>query len=237
MSRLRENTRTSAELCEGCKNTLTQDEEYYNINNRSGMKPLCNKCLEIKRAEYRKEHIRELMQSSNVAPKYLSASEDNLKIDKYKKIVSAYDDKGLFLWGDFGSGKTYVAICILRRLLLAGNDVKFCSVPELLLEIKNTFGADSQWSEKDIIDKYSNYPYLLLDDMGAEKCSPWSLQVLYLIIDRRDRFMRPTIITSNLSLDEIKNKLSDRISSRICGMCEIIKLNEKDLRLKFKGVK
>jgi len=74
-------------------------------------------------------------------------------------------------------------------------------------------------------------PVLLLDDIGAEKASEWVKQTLYLIIDNRYGNMKKTFITSNLTLNQISNQLDDRISSRIAGMSNTIRMQGKDRRL------
>ena len=112
----------------------------------------------------------------------------------------------------------------------------FITVPELLLMIRNTFNRKTQHgenipTESDIIERYSDIDILYLDDLGTEKPSDWAIQVLYLLIDRRYSEMKRTIISSNLSLNEISDRLDDRISSRIAGMCEIIKMTGKDRRI------
>ena len=109
----------------------------------------------------------------------------------------------------------------------------FISVPELLLKIRGTFNNSfSETSEQEILNIYSCAKVLYLDDLGTEKASDWALQTLYLLIDRRYSEMLRTVISSNLSLDELADHLDDRISSRIAGMCEVIKMEGKDRRLK-----
>ena len=68
--------------------------------------------------------------------------------------------------------------------------------------------------------------------LGTEKYSEWVEETLYLLIDRRYSNMRKTFISSNLNLDGVAQHLNDRISSRIAGMCEVLKMEGKDRRLK-----
>lgn len=82
-----------------------------------------------------------------------------------------------------------------------------------------------------MLRKYLDTPLLVLDDLGAEKTTPWALQSLYVILNKRGSELRQTIITSNLSLDEMSNELSDRIASRIKGMCKVVVMKGKDRRL------
>jgi DNA replication protein DnaC len=71
-----------------------------------------------------------------------------------------------------------------------------------------------------------------MDDLGVEKTSEWSMQTLYTITDWRYRELRQTLVTSNLTLDEIAGKVGDRIASRIAGMCKVVELKGKDRRIK-----
>jgi len=109
---------------------------------------------------------------------------------------------------------------------------KMISVPDLLLEIRECFSGRTGDSESSLIEKYTGRKCLILDDLGPEKSSEWSIQTLYSIIDRRYRDVRQTLITSNLTLDEIAEKVGDRIASRIAGMCEVVEIKGKDRRLK-----
>ncbi len=86
-------------------------------------------------------------------------------------------------------------------------------------------------SEKDLLDRYAQTPLLVLDDLGAEKISDWSRQTFYLLIDRRYREIKQTIITSNLTHDQLAGQLDDRIASRICEMGVVIDTGKKDWRV------
>lgn len=156
-----------------------------------------------------------------------------------------YPGSILFI-GKTGCGKTHLAVSIVTELVRrsAIHDVKFITAPELLLEIRDTFNknaksrsrSDDGWSyevqtENDVIDKYSKCELLILDDLGAEKVSDFTIQSLYLVIDRRNRDLRPTIITTNLTLQEIEEKIDARMASRLSDM-QVVVLNMPDYRKK-----
>ena len=148
----------------------------------------------------------------------------------------------LFITGACGSGKTHLAVALMNewfadKIFLDGDYLKygqafFLSAIELYLEIKQSWGDDTGESETRILDKYSRQGLLVIDDLGAEKISDWSRQVLYLLIDRRYRNMQQTIITSNLTHSQIAEHLDDRIASRLCEMGITIDLKNKDWRVK-----
>ena len=179
---------------------------------------------------------------SNGTPKmFLKA-----RITDFPKQAKRYVDyaKGLYIWGDRGTGKTHLAVALMREALKNINVIVrngdyvinrrnvpcFISIPELLLEIRNSY-SDGKSSEKLIIDKYTDNDFLVLDDLGAEKTSEWTMQILYIIVDRRYREEKKTIFTSNLSIEEISEKLDDRIASRIAGMCVSVPMHGADKRI------
>jgi DNA replication protein DnaC len=149
----------------------------------------------------------------------------------------------VLLIGKTGCGKTHMAVSIARELVKRSLPIRclFITAPELLLEIRSKFNNNSSsadaWdhdyckTEEDVIDKYSNCGLLILDDLGAEKSTDFAIQSLYLIIDRRNRELRPTIVTTNLSLEEIEEKIDARMASRLADM-KVIKINMPDYRKK-----
>lgn len=160
----------------------------------------------------------------------------------FRTTKETIDGRSLYITGDCGVGKTYTAVSIMRgfaKNLSCGNFVTpfgnlpiFVNVPELLMKIRTCFNSDSKTTEEAMLWKYFDTKLLVLDDLGAEKTSEWALQSLYVIINKRGSEKRQTIITSNLTLNEINDKLSDRIASRIRGMCNIVVMKGKDRRLR-----
>jgi len=154
--------------------------------------------------------------------------------------------ESLFLTGGHGSGKTHLASALMGNWLADNLDVaesgiypakgtpRFLPVVELLLEIKNSWQGETE-QERAILEKYSRCPLLTLDDLGAEKVSDWSRTVLYLLIDRRYRDCRQTIITSNLTQGQLAEQFDARIASRICEMGAVINMGQKDWRLGLAG--
>jgi len=173
-----------------------------------------------------------------------------------RQFSSEYPETDSLLFtGDTGCGKTHLAMATFRDLIVNGKvggsgystdfdqthyyenldgvesrpDVCFTTVPELLLELRRTFKDGSKESEESVIGKYAKVKLLILDDLGSEKASEFAIQSLYLLIDRRNRDLKPTIVTTNLSLNEIEDRLNGRIASRLAEM-KIIKINMPDHR-------
>ncbi len=156
--------------------------------------------------------------------KWLKEFYDNYLLDKKQK--------GLYLHGSFGSGKTYLIIAILNEL--AKKHVKVAAVyyPFLLRNLKESFSDDF----KERIDYLLNIDVLLLDDLGAENNTPWARdEILGTILQHRMDNNLTTFFTSNLTITELEEHLSsnkgelDKVKAR--RIIERIKQLTNDLEL------
>lgn len=142
------------------------------------------------------------------------------------KLCESYPCINIFIWGSAGTGKTHLATALVRKF----TDAKIIKPQHIYRECR---GLKDGRAEQSAINKYVDIPYLVIDDLGVDKQTEWSFSTLYEIIDGRDMACKKgMIITSNLSLGALSQKMSDdRIVSRIAGMCKIVELNGKDRRL------
>ena len=174
---------------------------------------------------------------AGVPPRYLSA-----KLDDFPEAIRPFpSEAGLYISGPSGTGKTHMATAVFRELLasavcLARSDdmygtvsAAWLSVPELLMELRGTFGDNAAKTEGQILAKYSRVRLLLLDDLGAEKASDWTGQSVYALLSKRLNYLQPTIVTSNLTLTEL-NETVPRLASRLGGMTYVA-LKGDDRRL------
>lgn len=187
----------------------------------------------------RMDHPESILQLIGVGRRHLlcsfAAYEGGSKV---KAICQQFLDQltDLVLSGSSGTGKTHLAVAVLRELVRSGKadgeSARFIPVPELLAEIRSSYDKTGEdHTEEAIVSKYADIDYLVLDDLGAEKTTEWSISTLYLIIDRRHREMLPMIVTTNLSLDDVAVCLSPRIASRLaCG--KVIRIKAEDYRTK-----
>jgi len=140
--------------------------------------------------------------------------------------------QGLFLFGGVGTGKTHLAVSILKEAIKLGFGIEITVMPNLFLRLRDSFKNGGDETESDIIQQFQR-GLVLFDDFGTEKITNYTVQTVYTLINERyNTNQHKIIITSNISLQEIAENMLDKIASRICQMCQIVKIQGKDWRVK-----
>lgn len=157
-------------------------------------------------------------------------------IDKYKEDKH---QKGLYLYGNFGSGKTYLISAMFNELAKEGIKSAIIFWPDYLRELKASFNTNEFSSKFNSIKKV---PLLLIDDIGAENTTAWSRdEILCSLLQYRMDEKLPTFFTSNLTLEALENHLAvsssgveavkaGRIISRIKQLTDYEEMISKNLR-------
>ena len=139
-------------------------------------------------------------------------------------MASDGDEAGLFLCGlPGGTGKTHLAVSVLLELKRRRFSGGFASAQELIMECRDCFHGDNDNNVSSILGRYSDADTLLLDDLGAEKSTDFVRETIGVLIDRIYRDDKLLIVTSNLDLNALAQKLDDRIADRLVEMCLAIK--------------
>jgi DNA replication protein DnaC len=155
-------------------------------------------------------------------------------------IVKNYPNvkKGLYLWGNPGTGKTLLASMILTELIIhhvvEGNFIKISRT--FFNRLKATFveGSDTYGESARIEQEMSDVDVLVVDDFGVQRDSPWEQETLYNLVDARYEAEKFTIFTSNNNPLKALQELSQgRILSRIKEMSRIMELSGEDFRNKL----
>jgi DNA replication protein DnaC len=187
--------------------------------------------------------------SSAIPPRYRGASFDrppvsdmarNLETKKAISQVRAYVDdldvqlaegRGLWLFGDTGTGKTTLAMLISKAALEAGKSVAIYSLPKLLARIRRTYDSEPNGdSYLSFFERLVSVDLLHIDDLGAEKRSDWVLEQLYALVNERYESQRSMLITTNLGHLELEEQIGARTVSRLAQICEEVELRGEDRR-------
>ena len=139
--------------------------------------------------------------------------------------------RGLWLFGDTGTGKTTLAMLVSKLALESGRSVAIYSLPKLLAHIRRTYdsepGGDSYLP---FFERLTSVDLLHIDDLGAEKRSDWVLEQLYALINERYEAQRSVLVTTNLPHDQLEDQIGARTVSRLNEMCDEIALFGEDRR-------
>ncbi len=140
-----------------------------------------------------------------------------------KRYVEYWDEMaeknvGILFYGTVGAGKTFYASCIANALLKRQVTAAATSFPRLLNLLQGT--QDKQ----KLLDSLARYKLLIIDDLGVERDSTFGLEQIFNVVDARSHAHLPVIVTTNLSMEELKNPSSvqyGRIYDRVLEMCQV----------------
>jgi DNA replication protein DnaC len=156
------------------------------------------------------------------------------EIRQFVRAINPNLDKGRGLWlfGDVGTGKTSLAMLVSKAALEAGRSVAIYSMPRLLSDIKETYEDRSEQSYMELFERVVGVDLLHIDDLGAEKRTDWVLEQLYSIINERWQEQRSIMVTTNLvDVDELRDQIGPRTVSRLHEMCDLIPIMGRDRRM------
>lgn len=178
---------------------------------------------EENRRKAMREKIERLLGKSGIKKRFRQRTFSNFRTDtaertKNYRIAKEYADNfdwhrargdGLYIEGTNGTGKTHLAAAVALQLIEQGIPVICKTSSDLLMDIKKTFDIH-EVSEAQILDAYKKVELLIIDDLGKEQCSDWSMSVLYSILNDRYEDMKPTIITTNYNTDDLIHALTPK---------------------------
>ncbi|MBA2517178.1 MAG: ATP-binding protein [Solirubrobacterales bacterium] len=127
--------------------------------------------------------------------------------------------RGIWFEGDVGTGKTTLAMLVSAEALRRGHSVAIYSLPRLLGVLRDSYGDGPGPSLGELLDRLTAVELLHIDDVGAEKTSPWVIEQLYSIVNARYEDGRAIMGTTNLSDHELRDQIGDRTVSRLIEIC------------------
>ncbi len=140
----------------------------------------------------------------------------------------------LLFYGDTGIGKTFLTHCIAKELIEASHSVIYFSAKGLFdMLAENTFGKREDHNPDSFSHVY-DCDLLIIDDLGTELANTFTVSQLFVLLNERITRKRATVISTNLSLEDIKAHYSERIFSRISSNYTILRLTGDDIRIQKK---
>jgi DNA replication protein DnaC len=160
------------------------------------------------------------------------ATMDTLPAPLREDINALPADKGLFLFGPVGCGKSYTLAAIARQRIESGVwPVELHNWERFLSGLRAGYGSKAGQADRQILQTM-NAAVLLIDDLSiGQSESEFSLKTLYSILDYRIEHGLPTFFCANRNPDEIGKAYDHRIASRIKGHCQILHYAGKDRRV------
>ncbi len=139
--------------------------------------------------------------------------------DQLNSLRSAYSTAQMFaqnlhgwllLTGGYGSGKTHLAAAVANYAISMGVETLFLTVPDLLDWLRASYDSkESRFEQR--FDEIRNVRLLVLDDLGTQNATPWAEEKLFQIINYRYTAHLPTVVTTNVDLEELDGRISSRL--------------------------
>ena len=138
----------------------------------------------------------------------------------------------LLFVGATGLGKTYLSACIARTVAGRGFSVSYAPVGQLMAAFENEkFRPQPDTS---CTEEYFSCDLLIIDDLGTEMTTQFTISALYQILNTRLMGAKPTIVSTNLPLGDLSARYSEQIASRLLGAYRLYKFYGDDIRFKVK---
>jgi len=134
----------------------------------------------------------------------------------------------LMIQGSYGCGKTHLAAAIANGCLGKGIPVLFVNIPDLLDYLRGAYSPNAEETYDERFNEVRDAAILILDDLGTQNATPWAEEKLYQIFNTRYVHKRPTVITTNLDLDDLDPRLRSRLND--LDLVRKLRINAPDYR-------
>lgn len=190
-------------------------------------------------AEAKRLESQRRLKRCGVPRRYMSAQISVQEAARYVVGFGSAGDKGLYIVGGVGTGKTYEACALAKSFFEAGYTVHVTTSLAMLDSVSRSYDDPSTAG----ISVFTGVDVLVIDDLGKENANAWALTTLFQIINSRYEDGKPTIYTSQYDLQSLQRRMSrqhesesaEAIVSRICETSAIVQLDGKDRRRSAKA--
>lgn len=182
-------------------------------------------------------HYEDTFRSMMIAKRFQNRTFENFHPDaatenayKYmQRWTVNYEEnaRGVFLFGQFGTGKTHLAVASLIEIFQShGIAGAFVAFPDFLAKLKSQFGSEKELAKT--FDTYADAPVLVIDDLSEGRTkpdgqlTPWVSDQLFRLINHRYEYDLTTIITAAYAPDVLMRVVGTAVFSRIAEMCSFV---------------
>lgn len=189
---------------------------------------------------YEQSNMRELLQKENfdtLSYEYYEGqdlSHFEKAVTTCKNFVKNFETgyHNLFFYGTVGTGKSFLSCCVAKEMIEKGHSVLYFSAIQLFETIsRHSFDYKEKEELNSVYDDLYNTDLLIIDDLGTEMTNKFVSSQLFSCLNERHLRKKATIISTNLSLGELREVYSERIFSRITSNYEVCKLSGQDIRM------
>ncbi|EMA2241531.1 ATP-binding protein [Enterobacter hormaechei] len=194
----------------------------------------CPECVKAELADIesslRALRVADLMDNAGIARRFEACEFDNYQTinqDAAKNLAScqrythSWPERlkagtGLVMTGNCGTGKNHLAVSIAKSIIrdhLA--KVEITDVMRLTRAVKSTWRHNAEMTEEDVIERFASLDLLIIDEVGVQFGSPTEMTIMQEIINARYESILPTILISNLTFDQLKETIGERIVDRV----------------------
>lgn len=156
-------------------------------------------------------------------------------LDASKQFIKDFDTPGkergnILIYGETGLGKTFLTNCIAKELLDNGHSVLYLSANELFEGILAEYLMNRKTELEELYNYIYNSELLVIDDLGTELTNNFVLSQLFEIINKRKIIGLSTLISTNLSMKQLRDRYSERIMSRIIADYTVFNIYGDNIR-------
>ena len=168
--------------------------------------------------------------SDGSAPSPLSRMTKIFNYCRHYADTFSSQSRGILMRGATGLGKTHLSLAIANEVMRKGMSVVYVSAPDILSKLEREHFSYHYEEEDGTFRSLTRCDLLILDDLGTEFTSQYSISTVYNLFNTRILTGKPIIMNTNLSLNELLGLYSQRFVSRVLGACDRLDFIGEDIR-------
>lgn len=199
--------------------------------------PMCPTCKSQLRAK-------EIIGKAGIQKRFLNCNFDNYKTESdqqsyVKKRISAFADNfpvilelgsSVILSGSVGTGKTHLSCAVANQLALSGFTSCLRTVSELVQSVRDGWNRSSAKTSSQVVDEYVDFDLLIIDEFGVQSATDNELNILFDVVNARYADQKPIMALTNLTKEEFKSKVGERIYDRLTHKGAFLTMDWKSYR-------